>query len=91
MKKLKKRYIYYYRCTKTCKYDWKSCRINYGNANKVEEFITEKLTKNSEYESTIEKLVKKINKDEEQKASSLRKKRIIYKQKYLNSIRKSKN
>ncbi|MGQ9472065.1 MAG: recombinase zinc beta ribbon domain-containing protein [Candidatus Aminicenantales bacterium] len=66
-----KRYVYYYRCTKTCKHDWQSCSIKYINANRFEEFITSKLTEISKDESTIEKLVKRINHDEEQKLSPL--------------------
>ncbi|MEM4228043.1 MAG: recombinase family protein [Candidatus Caldarchaeum sp.] len=69
-----RRYIYYYRCTKTCKHDWQSCSIKYVNANRIEEFITKKLTDISKDESTIEKLVRRINQDEEQRLSPLREK-----------------
>lgn len=69
-----KRYVYYYRCTKTCKHDWQSCSIKYVNAHKVEKFIKSKLTEISKDESTIEKLVRRINHDEEQRLSPLREK-----------------
>jgi len=69
-----KRYIYYYRCTKTCKHDWQSCSIKYVNANRVEEFIIAKLTEISKDKSTIEKLVRRINQDEEQRLSPLQEK-----------------
>ncbi len=72
--KSSKRYIYYYSCTKTCKHDWQSCSIKYVNANSVEEFITSKLIEISRDKSTIEKLVKRINQDEEQRLSPLREK-----------------
>jgi len=69
-----KRYIYCYRYTKTCKHDWQSCSNKYVNTNRVEEFITEKLTDISKDETTIEKLVRKINQDEGQRLSPLREK-----------------
>jgi len=37
------RFTYYYRCTKTYKHDWDSCDIKSVNADKVENFILNKL------------------------------------------------
>lgn len=69
-----RKYIYYYRCTKTCKHDWNSCSIKMVNADRIERFITDKLLKISKDEKTINALVRRVNREEEERLSPLREK-----------------
>ncbi|HID27913.1 MAG TPA: recombinase family protein, partial [Methanosarcinales archaeon] len=68
------RFTYYYRCTKTYKHDWDSCNIKSVNADKVEDFILNKLKEVSQSEKAINTLVRKVNKEEEEKLSPLKQK-----------------
>jgi len=69
-----RKYIYYYRCTKTCKHDWNSCSIKMVNADRIEKFITDKLLKISKDEKAINTLVRQVNDEEAKRLTPLRKK-----------------
>jgi len=66
------RFTYYYRCTKTYKHDWDSCNIKSVNADKVENFILNKLKEVSQSGNAINTLVRKVNKEEEERLPPLK-------------------
>jgi len=67
------RYTKYYRCTKTYKHEWDSCNIKSVNADRIEDFVIEKLKEISKEEKTINKIVERENKNDELKINPLKK------------------
>jgi len=59
-KKSLKRY-YYYRCTKTFKYDWNACSIRHVNADRLEKFVIDNLKRISLDTNYIDSLIFKFN------------------------------
>jgi site-specific DNA recombinase len=66
------RFTYYYRCTKTYKHDWNSCSIKSVNAERIDNFILDRLKEVSRDERAIKTLVRKINQEDEERLSPLK-------------------
>ena len=59
------KYIYYYRCTKTYQYNWNACPIKIVNAEKIENYVIEKLKEISQNNQIITSTIDRINLEEE--------------------------
>jgi len=68
------KYTYYYRCTKTYQHNWNACSIRSVNAEKVENYIIDRLKDFSRDRGLIEGCIEKINMDEEGRISELKRK-----------------
>jgi len=67
------RYTHYYRCTRTYRHEWDCCSIRSVNAEKIEDFVINKLKEISKDEKAINKIVERTNKNDELKISPLKK------------------
>jgi site-specific DNA recombinase len=65
------KYTYYYRCTKTYQHNWNACSIRSVNAEKVENYVIDRLKDFSRDRGLIEGCIEKINTDEEGRISEL--------------------
>ncbi len=59
----KRNRYYYYRCTKTFKYDWQSCSTRHVSAPRLENYIFENLERISLDKHYIDSLIYKLNSD----------------------------
>jgi len=67
------RYTHYYRCTRTYRHEWDCCSIKSVNAEKIEDFVINKLKEISKDEKAINKIVERTNKKDERRINPLKK------------------